>query len=208
MFGLINLLSQDPLQFVLFALALVVAITIHEFAHAYVADRLGDPTPRIQDRTNLNPLSHLDPIGTIAILFVGFGWGKPVPYDPYNLENPKRDSLLIALAGPSSNFILATALAIIINLVPALALWLVPIIYLNVVLGVFNLLPVPPLDGSKILTGLLPVEQAIDFEHFANRYGIFLLLLFLLPFGGSSLASMIITPLINAALTVLGIGRF
>src|SRR3990167_4179895 len=90
----------DPLLFGIWALVLVLAITIHEFSHAFVAERLGDPTARLMGRLTFNPLAHLDPIGTFALLIIGIGWGKPVPFDPFNLKNPRRDSALISLAGP------------------------------------------------------------------------------------------------------------
>src|SRR3990167_4058068 len=96
-------------------IALLSAITIHEFSHAWVADRLGDPTPRLMGRVTLNPLAHLDPIGTIALLLIGFGWGKPVQFDPFNLENPRRDSALVSLAGPLSNITLASLLSIVLR---------------------------------------------------------------------------------------------
>ena len=204
---LITLLFQSPLTFVIIGIGLIVALTIHEFAHAYIADKLGDPTARALDRVTLNPLAHLDPIGTLAILLVGFGWGKPVPFDPYNLQDPKRDTLFIALAGPASNFILATALAAVIALTSPAAILAVPlqiIIQINVMLGVFNLIPIPPLDGSKILAGILPAEHSIEYEKFANRYSTILLLMFILPIiGGQSLASTIISPIINLIMNLL-----
>src|SRR3990167_10568404 len=94
-------------DFVFFIPALLIALTVHEFSHALVADKLGDPTPRLMKRLSLNPLNHLDPIGTLMLLFFHFGWGKPVPFDPFNLRHPRRDAALISLAGPVSNLILA-----------------------------------------------------------------------------------------------------
>src|SRR3989338_2044892 len=113
---MLDLLFSNPLVFAAAALSLLAAITVHEFAHAYAADRLGDPTPRLQGRLTLNPLVHLDPIGTLLLFVIGFGWGKPVQFDPYNLENPKRDAAIISFAGPVSNLILATIAALIFNL--------------------------------------------------------------------------------------------
>src|SRR4051812_27134518 len=104
---MIGSLFTSPLSFFVAAIALLIAITVHEFSHALSADKLGDPTPRLQGRISLNPLVHLDPIGTLLILFVGFGWGKPVVFDPFNLKNPRKDAAIISLAGPASNFILA-----------------------------------------------------------------------------------------------------
>ena len=114
--SLLSLLFTDPLSFAVIAVGLVISITIHEFAHAFIADKLGDPTPRYQGRVTLDPRAHLDPFGTIAILLVGFGWGKAVQFDPFNLKNPVKDTALIALAGPVSNILLALALSIIIGI--------------------------------------------------------------------------------------------
>src|SRR3989344_8883223 len=100
---MLDFLLTNPVMFIVWAGALVTAITIHEFAHAWMAVYLGDPTPKLQGRLTLNPIAHLDPIGTLMLLLVRFGWGKPVQFDPYNLENPKRDSAIISLAGPGAN---------------------------------------------------------------------------------------------------------
>lgn len=154
----------------LFLPVIVLAVTVHEFAHAWTAYRLGDPTARALGRVTLNPLAHLDPAGSILFLIVGFGWGKPVPFDPRYLRRPKQGMLLIAAAGPASNIVLALLSALAWNALPHPALpegWLVVIsatvdtlIRLNVLLAVFNLLPLPPLDGSKILMGILPDRLA------------------------------------------------
>jgi len=104
---LLELLFSNPLIFILVAAALILSISVHEFAHAYVADKLGDPTPRYLGRVTLNPKAHLDPIGTLLLVVAGFGWGKPVPFNPNNLSNPKRDAALISFAGPLSNFFMA-----------------------------------------------------------------------------------------------------
>lgn len=197
-----NLLFSSPLAFAILFPTLLISITIHEFAHAWVADHLGDPTPRYQGRVTLNPLAHLDPLGTIAMLLVGFGWGRPVEYDPYNLKNPLRDTALIAAAGPFSNLVIASLLAVIIRvgLVPSelFAFILLNIITINVVLAIFNLIPVYPLDGSKIILALLPRTTAIEFDTFMHRYGMFVLLLLIFPWvKGASPASQLITPIIH-----------
>src|SRR3989344_6794656 len=160
------MLSQflvNPLLGLTWLLGLILAIPIHEFAHALVANRLGDPPPRLQGRLTLNPLALLDPVGTLMLLLVKIGWGKPVQFDPYNLANPKRDTAIISFAGPLSNLLLASLLAIVLRFVtnpfsPAysLANIIPPFIFLNVVLAIFNLVPIHPLDGGKILVGLLP----------------------------------------------------
>src|SRR3989344_8593800 len=198
-------LFSNPILFLLLALSIVVAITVHEFAHAKMADHLGDPTPSLQGRVTLNPLAHLDLYGTIFLLVVGFGWGKPVQFDPYNLHNPRKDAALISLGGPASNFIVAIVSSIIFRLllffsVPILttvATVILPsIIYLNIILGVFNLLPIEPLDGFKIVGGLLSEEKAREWYQLA-RYGIIFLLLLIIPFNGRSMLSILLTPIIT-----------
>lgn len=182
----------NPLTFVI----LIVAITAHEFAHALVADRLGDPTPRSLGRLSLNPLKHLDPIGTLMMIIARFGWGKPVPIDPYNFRSPRRDELLVSLAGPASNLILAASAGILNLLLPPI---LGSILYLfalvNISLGLFNLLPLPPLDGSKIFLNLLPIESSLNWEENLGRYGqLILIFLFILPIGGSNILSLLLSP--------------
>jgi len=206
---LINALLQgNPITALVFVIGLVVAISIHEAAHAFVAYRLGDPTAKLAGRLTLDPRSHLDPIGTLALLLVGFGWGKPTPFDPFNLRNVKRDSALISAAGAVSNFILATVLSLpyliayftnsvnltIVNLYQLLS----PIILINLLLGVFNLIPVHPLDGFKVLAGLLPRDWYRDFVQ-TERYGIFILLLLLV----SGAISKILFPIVSYLFNIL-----
>lgn len=203
---ILSLLFSSPMAFFALAGSLLIAITIHEFSHAWVADRLGDPTPRYQGRVTLNPKAHLDPVGTIALLLVGFGWGKPVEYDPYNLKNPVRDGALIALAGPASNLVLAFALSFLIGLTQltsAIGLevmfW---VIFINVMLAIFNLVPVFPLDGSKILMAILPDKTSYEYERFMHQYGVYVLLILLIPWAnGSSPVSLLIQPVIK---TIVG----
>src|SRR3990172_10818089 len=155
---------------IIWLLAFAVAITVHEAAHAWMADRLGDPTPRVTGRLTINPIKHLDLYGTVLLplflLIIGspllFGWAKPVMFDPYNLKNPRRDAALISLAGPGANLILATLLSIVVRVStnPFSPLYLfstllIPAIVLNVSLAIFNLIPINPLDGGKIFIGLL-----------------------------------------------------
>lgn len=202
---MITTLFTNPLFFVINLIALVVAITIHEFAHAITADKLGDPTPRIQKRVTLNPLSHLDMYGTLFLLLFGFGWGKPVEFDWFNIKNPRRDAALISIAGPASNFLLALICSLLIRLFliinnPMLViigqLLLVPIISLNLILGVFNLIPIHPLDGFKIVSGLLNREQAVEWDKL-SRYGFIFLLFLIIPFGSKSMLSTILDPILS-----------
>ena len=189
------------LSFIVIIPALLVAITIHEFAHAAMADRLGDPTPRLMGRLTLNPLAHLDPIGTLMLLIFHFGWGKPVPIDPFNLRNPRRDLALISLAGPASNLILAVLLSILIRLIGPIGL-IRPIISLNIILAIFNLLPIYPLDGFKIISGILPPEQACQWEELQS-FGPLILFLLIFPLFGQSLINTILGPIINSLLQIL-----
>lgn len=194
------------MDFIINAIAFIIALTIHEFSHAYVADKLGDPTPRSYGRLTLNPLAHLDPLGTLAILFIGFGWAKPVPFDPYNLRNPKQDSMLIALAGPASNLILAIILSLVIKIIPPTIISdiLLYIMMGNIGIAIFNIIPVFPLDGEKILTGLLPNSLATEFQNIMRQYGTIILVLMLLPIaGGTSPIIALISPIISFVTSLL-----
>lgn len=198
---MLSTLFTNPLAFLIFALGLVLAISIHEYAHAAVADRLGDPTPRAMGRLTLDPRAHLDPLGTLALLFLGFGWGKPVGFDPYNLRSPRRDSAMIALAGPVSNLLFATILAVLTRLIPNssfLISFFAPLILMNITLAVFNLVPVFPLDGEKILGGLLSPTLYREYALVMQQYGTIILILMLLPIaGGISPISALISPVIS-----------
>ena len=199
---MISILFSSPIAFLILALGLLISITIHEFAHAFTADKLGDPTPRSQGRVTLNPLSHLDPMGTILLLVVGFGWGKPVVFNPYNLKNVQRDTVMIALAGPASNIVLAFILALLLPWLPFSAMIWQFVITINLALAAFNLLPIHPLDGSKILMGILPPQLSFEYQDIMNRYGIIILLaLVFLPLNGGSPIDYLIRPLMNGLLT-------
>jgi len=185
-----------------FLLSLLIAVSVHEWAHAFSADRLGDPTAREEGRLTLNPLAHLDLLGTILFLLVGFGWGKPVPIDPRNFRHLKRDTALTALAGPFSNLILATVAFVGLNVLsPAfgigsvwgllslsargslLFLFLLQFfgsaLFVNLGLMAFNLLPVAPLDGSKILGAFIPWRYEGQYQELMRR-GPFILLFLLI----------------------------
>lgn len=205
---MLNILG-DPLSIIIYFAGLVTAITVHEFAHAFAADRLGDPTPRLQGRLTLNPLAHLDPLGTLMLLLVRFGWGKPVQFDPFNLRNPRRDSAIISIAGPVSNLLLALLASIISRILPfssvssIVSILLTSLISMNVVLAIFNLIPIHPLDGFKIVGGLLSNEKAREW-YALERYGMFFLLLLVFPlFGGTSPIHYLISPPIDFLLRLL-----
>lgn len=202
-------MNQFITELILLAPPLLLALTLHEFAHGYVAYRLGDPTAKDLGRLTLNPLKHLDPLGTLAFFFIKFGWAKPVPVNPRYFKDPKRDMLWVALAGPATNLLLAVASAL-----AAKGLWLlasqipysttaeailVPLngmliagVWINLVLCIFNFLPIPPLDGSRILMGLLPDKMAASYMQ-VERYGFVIILA--LAFSG--VLSKVILPVIS-----------
>jgi Zn-dependent protease len=164
--------------------AILVVITIHEFFHGYVAYRLGDPTAKFAGRLTLNPIKHIDPFGFIAFLLLRFGWAKPVPVNPYNFRDMKKGMLYTSLAGPLSNFLFAIPLGILLRLFPQLlqnnvlrpiGLMLGLGLFYSLILCAFNLIPIPPLDGSKVLFSLLPPRYTY-IEHWLERYGFMLLL--------------------------------
>jgi Zn-dependent protease len=198
----LRLLIDNPAAFFLLVaiigFSLLIAITVHEFSHAMMANRLGDPTAKRLGRLTLNPIKHLDPLGTLMLFLVGFGWGKPVPINPnYFRMNPRRGMAISALAGPLSNFALAALLGVLVRVgvVDWHSPWSWPfypfaswdaswvaadiigyVILLNLILGVFNLIPIPPLDGFNIAVGILPRRQAEAVARL-QQYGPLLLLL-------------------------------
>ncbi len=199
-------------------IVLLFSLTVHESAHAWTADRLGDPTARLLGRVSLNPLVHIDPIGTVLFPLIAafshvplIGWAKPVPVSIRQLSNPRRDYMLVAAAGPASNLALAVIAAIVLRLVSVtpvtlgepnvsapIATLLVQLRQINVLLAVFNMIPIPPLDGGNVLAGLLPRPLAVPFASL-RPYG-FLLLYFLMYTG---MLTMLVAPpyrVINALL--------
>jgi Zn-dependent protease len=203
---LLTQLFTNPFGIIIFLVVLLTTISVHEFAHAKVADELGDPTPRLMGRVTLNPRAHIDPWGLVLLFLIGFGWGKPVPFDPFNLKNPRRDAALISIAGPLSNVIMAITGAILLRLLPLVIQTFTEtigyeivstFIYFNIVLGIFNLLPFAPLDGFKIVGGVLPEDQAREW-YSMERYGIFFLIFFILPFaGGKSMLDIFVHPVVG-----------
>lgn len=190
-------------EMLVWLVALILAVTVHEFAHAFVAEKLGDNTARLLGRVTLNPLAHLDPLGTLMILLTRFGWGRPVPINPLNFENPLRDGALVSLAGPAANLVTASLLAIPVRLDLWWGALLLPLIFLNVGLAVFNLLPVFPLDGFKVVEGVLPLDLAAAWQKTAP-YGFYLIVfLVLFPLGNFSLLSSFVLPLAQTILRIL-----
>lgn len=204
--GILNLLLTIP--------GVLIALTFHEFAHAYAADKLGDDTARIQGRLNLNPLSHIDPVGFVFLIVAGFGWGKPVQIDPRNFNGKysiSKAEAIVSAAGPIMNFILAFVFVIIYyvlfgvtDILSGLSLQWQQIIYyvimytisVNIGLGVFNLIPLPPLDGSKILMHFLPYNAK---QWFYNNQQIFYIIFVVIWISG--LSSVILNPIFNAVLS-------
>jgi Zn-dependent protease len=197
--GVLASYLANPLQSALFLLALLVALVIHELAHAITADRLGDPNPRIAGRISLNPLKHLDPIGTVMIVVAGFGWGKPVAFDPYNLKDPVRDGAMIAAAGPISNLLLAFAsvgcLRFLPVSAPAIIMFLLTFFSINISLALFNLLPIYPLDGHHILRAFFPSPTRAAYDIFNRNFGyIVTLVLLFVPINGQTVVSLVLSP--------------
>lgn len=191
---------------------ILLALAFHEYSHGWVANKLGDPTAKNAGRLTLNPISHLDPIGTIMLFIVHFGWAKPVPVNPINMENPKKDMLWVSLAGPGSNMLLALGFGLLVRmfgtphltvsgssgLVQLFQVMLVYGVIINLALAVFNMLPIPPLDGSKILHAFIPDEYEYQYQQF-QQYGPFVLigLVALGIYGNFSIFGAILMPFIS-----------
>lgn len=187
------------MEAVIIIVSLIMSIVLHEMAHGYAANWLGDPTARLQGRLSANPLVHIDPLGSViipALLFFGnagilFGWAKPVPYNPYNLTDQRHGEAKVAAAGPLMNIFLAVVFAILIRVAELVGLpaSFTPIasyiVYINLLLAFFNMIPIPPLDGSKILTAFLPAGPALRYREamrFIERYGLFVTFIFIFVF--------------------------
>ncbi|PJF43781.1 MAG: site-2 protease family protein [Phototrophicales bacterium] len=194
------------------AIALVIGFTIHEFAHAWTAYRLGDKTAYYQGRLTLDPRAHLEPMGIVLALIVGFGWAKPVPVNPRAFyPNEQRGLMLTALAGPMSNLILAFLFGFLTRIIEIIGLidnnsflyiTLFTIVLFNIVLFLFNLIPLAPLDGWKILNGLLPRDQAYQLMQYERESTFALLLLLMSGFFGINVLGVIFSPLIRLLLTL------
>jgi Zn-dependent protease len=190
----LELLRAEPLAFVMLAISLVLSLSLHEFSHAFVADLQGDRLPRAMGRVTINPVRHLDPLGTLLLLLVGFGWAKPVEFRPSALRSQRFGAAMVALAGPGMNLLLAVVGFIGLRLTGfdpfvsqeglsgQLATFWIYFATINIFLAVFNLIPLPPLDGSRLLTIFLPPKRQ-NIIYFLDKYGFFILLGLVL-FGG------------------------
>ncbi len=176
------------MEFLFIIVIVVMSVVIHEVSHGYAALALGDPTAKYEGRLTLNPISHLDPLGSVLVPMAGYllggfivGWARPVPFNPYNLKNQRWGEALVAVAGPLSNILLAIVFSLVIRFAPVSQAFFdlaVFVIILNITLAIFNLIPIPPLDGSKILFSLLPYRfQGLRIS--LERYGLFLVLIFI-----------------------------
>ncbi len=212
---------MDPLILAISIVILIFSVIVHEVMHGVVALRFGDPTAKNAGRLTLNPIPHIDPIGTILVPFLfllpsiltrqspGFiiGWAKPVPINPYNFSNIKYGELSVSIAGIIANFALAIMAAILFHILPSNFIIqgvLSFTVTINLLLGVFNLLPIPPLDGSKVVMTLLPTNLAIEYQKL-ERYGLLILLvLWIVPFGNGTLLGAIIGGIVSFLQTLLG----
>lgn len=195
---------------------ILLALTVHEYCHAWAAHKLGDDTARLQGRLSLNPLVHLDIFGTILIFLVGFGWAKPVPVDTRNFDDPRKGLLLVALAGPVSNIVMAIGAGMVLRLwlptlgsiIPPLTETVINMLYIaltiNVALAVFNMIPLPPLDGSRVLFGILPPKMAYSYSR-VEPFGIFILF-GIFMFGGNLFHSVLWYPISFIIGLIAGIG--
>ena len=210
---LISILFEEPILFFAIFIALVISITIHEFSHVLTARLLGDSTGEMAGRLTVNPFAHLDPWGTVAILLIGFGWGKPAPFNPYNLRAKRFGPAMVALGGPLSNFLLIIIFALVLKLLypvfgpeSYLTIFLSVLVTFNGVLMIFNLIPIPPLDGSHILTGILG-SKFVRVSEKLNRYGpnILFFLIFASLILNLNIFGYVISPIIRLISAAFGV---
>ncbi|MGL1861725.1 MAG: site-2 protease family protein [Pseudodesulfovibrio sp.] len=219
---MLDFFSPEKLQqYAILAPGLLIALVCHEVAHGYVAYLLGDPTAKSQGRLTLNPLKHLDPLGTLAFFIVQFGWAKPVPVNMRYFKNPRQGMLLTAIAGPGTNFLLAAVFAMVIHILSGMEFMsgsltekvIVPLylisqagVFVNLILGVFNLIPIPPLDGSNVLAYFLPPKLAWKYMSL-SRYGFMILIgvIMLGRFTGYSIVGQVILPMVYGLSRLLGV---
>ena len=204
---IISWLFQNPQLFIIWILVIVYAISVHEFSHAFSAYVQGDSTAKYHGRLTLNPLKHLDIIGFLMLLIVGFGWGKPVPFNPFNLKNKRWGPALVSIAGPLSNIISLVIFGFLLKILLTngilavdnlLTIFLLFMIQINAILAIFNLIPIPPLDGSKILYSILPARFG-NFKLMLERNGPFILLTLIIldSFSGLSIFGRLFLSLQN-----------
>ncbi len=213
-----GIISLDPAVQVILIPVIVFALSFHEFSHGWMAHRYGDPTAKNAGRLTLNPMAHLDIFGSLALYLMGFGWAKPVPVDPRYLANPKRDMMWIALAGPVSNLIVALISGILLSILlrmgliggqSALTMVLIMSLQINRVLAIFNFIPIPPLDGSRILGGLIPYKyqnELAKFEYYGPR--VLMGLIILSMFTRFNIFSVIISPIMTIFLKLFTFGIY
>ena len=213
-----GIISLDSAVQVILIPVIIFALSFHEFSHGWMAHRYGDPTAKNAGRLTLNPMAHLDVFGSVALYFMGFGWAKPVPVDPLYLANPKKDMMRIALAGPVSNLIVALISGILLSILlrfglignqSTLVVVLIMSLQINLVLAIFNFIPIPPLDGSRILEGLVPHKyhsELVKFEYYGPRVLMGLILLSM--FTRFNIFSIIISPIMTIFLKLFTFGIY
>lgn len=203
-------LTSETMYWILFAIpSILIASTVHEYAHGITAYKLGDPTPKAYGRLSLNPLAHIDPIGALSMVLFRFGWSKPVPINTRNFDNEKLGIALVSLAGPASNIIMVlfTALTNFVfkpDVNSNFFTFLLTFTMINLVLAIFNLIPVPPLDGHKIVGAILPNKLSYYWENLEKYHIIFIILLVLPIFKFGSIASLLIGTFSTKILLLLG----
>jgi len=220
--GLINTLQTDPQAGIILIIALVFSLSFHEFSHAYIAYKLGDNTAAYQGRLTLNPLAHLDPVGSLMLLFIGFGYAKPVPVNPMNLGNPRTDMMKVAFAGPFSNLILCLFGCIIMRFIGidqltevigykrelnSMGNMLFTFSVINMILAVFNMIPIHPLDGGQIFGGFLDkINPNLSYKLRVYGPNVLFGIIFIGLFTGVSLLGFIFNPFMKLVILMSGLG--